>query len=35
VRDVCKSDCIYSTYEFHHWLSEHGYLVVRPEHQET
>ena len=31
VRAICKSDCIHSTYEFHHWLIEHGYVVVRPE----
>jgi len=31
VRNVCKSDCIHTTYEFHHWLIQQGYLVVRPE----
>ncbi len=31
VRAKCKSACIHTTYEFHHWLIEHGYLVVRPE----
>jgi hypothetical protein len=31
VRDTCKSGCIHTTYEFHHWLIEQGYLVVRPE----
>jgi hypothetical protein len=31
VRGICQTDCIHSTYEFHHWLIEHGYLVVRPE----
>jgi hypothetical protein len=31
VRAVCKSDCIHTTYEFHHWLIQQGYLVVRPE----
>ena len=30
VRNICKTDCIHSTYEFHHWLIEKGYLVVRP-----
>ena len=28
---VCKSNCKYTTYQFHHWLIEKGYLVVRPE----
>lgn len=31
LRAICMSDCIHSTYEFHHWLIEKGYLVVRPE----
>ena len=31
VRATCKQACIHTTYEFHHWLIEHGYLVVRPE----
>jgi len=31
IRMICASDCIHSTYEFHHWLIEKGYLVVRPE----
>ena len=29
LRGICKTDCIHSTYEFHHWLIEHGYEVVR------
>ena len=31
VRALCKSDCIHTTYEFHHWLIQHGYEVVRPQ----
>ncbi|HUU11092.1 MAG TPA: hypothetical protein VM431_11230 [Phycisphaerae bacterium] len=31
VRTVCRTKCIHSTYEFHHWLIEHGYEIVRPE----
>jgi hypothetical protein len=30
VRDICKTHCIHSTYEFHHWLIEKGYLLLRP-----
>ncbi len=30
VRAICKTDCIHSTYEFHHWLIQKGYLIVRP-----
>lgn len=30
VRGICVAHCIHTTYEFHHWLIEKGYLVVRP-----
>ena len=29
IRGVCKNNCIHTTYEFHHWLIEKGYEVVR------
>ena len=29
IRAICKSNCIHTTYEFHHWLMEHGFEVVR------
>jgi hypothetical protein len=29
VRDRCIAGCIHTTYEFHHWLTAHGYEVVR------
>jgi len=31
VRNICTNDCIHTTYEFHHWLIEKGYLVVKPQ----
>ena len=31
IRMVCKNSCLHSTYEFHHWLIEKGYLIVRKE----
>ena len=31
VRGICQSNCIHSTFEFHHWLIEKGYLIVKPE----
>ena len=31
IRGICKSDCLHSTYEFHHWLIEKGYLLLRPQ----
>lgn len=30
IRSICKNDCRHTTYEFHHWLIEKGYEVVRP-----
>ena len=30
IRNICKTDCIHTTYQFHHWLIEKGYLIVRP-----
>ena len=29
VRARCKQSCIHTTYEFHHWLIQHGYELVR------
>jgi hypothetical protein len=31
IRGECKSSCRYTTYQFHHWLIDKGYLIVRPE----
>jgi hypothetical protein len=31
IRTVCQTDCRHTAYEFHHWLSDKGYLIVRPE----
>jgi hypothetical protein len=31
IRNVCQADCRYTTYQFHHWLIDKGYLIVRPE----
>ncbi|MFH1783523.1 MAG: hypothetical protein ABH868_01290 [bacterium] len=30
LRNGCKTYCKYTTYDFHHWLMEHGYIIVRP-----
>ena len=29
LRGVCKTECKYTTYQFHHWLIDKGYLIVR------
>ena len=31
IRNICKTDCRYTTYQFHHWLIDKGYLIFRPE----
>jgi len=31
IRSICQADCIHTTYEFHHWLIQKGYLLLRPE----
>jgi hypothetical protein len=33
IRAICASSCLHSTYEFHHWLMDKGYLIIRPEQQ--
>lgn len=30
IRKICKTDCRHTTYQFHHWLTEKGYLIIRP-----
>ena len=34
LRDICKTNCIHSTYEFHHWLMDKGFLIVKDEKQQ-
>jgi len=31
IRNICKTNCKYTTYQFHHWLIDNGYLIVRSE----
>jgi len=31
LRKNCSTDCKYTTWQFHHWLIDKGYLIVRPE----
>ncbi len=30
IRQACKAACRYTAYQFHHWLIDKGYVVVRP-----
>jgi len=31
IRQTCRTDCQRTTWQFHHWLIEKGYLIVRPD----
>ena len=31
IRKTCSTGCKYTTWDFHHWLIEKGYLIVRPQ----
>ena len=31
IREICKTRCVQTTYNFHHWLIEKGFLVIKPE----
>jgi hypothetical protein len=33
IRAICASNCLHSTHEFHYWLMEKGYLIVRPKEE--
>ena len=33
IRAICASNCLHSTHEFHLWLTEKEYLIVRPKQQ--
>jgi hypothetical protein len=30
IRKTCSSGCLFTTYQFHHWLIDKGYLIVKP-----
>ncbi len=29
IRQKCKTGCLYTTYQFHHWLIEKGFIVAK------
>ncbi len=31
LRATCRTSCRHTAWEFHHWLLEKGYLVIRPQ----
>jgi len=32
-RQICRTDCRFTTWQFHHWLIDKGYLIIRPENE--
>jgi hypothetical protein len=30
-RQKCSQACLFTTWQFHHWLIEKGYLILKPE----
>jgi len=31
IHRICKDGCVHTTYEFHRWLMDKGYLILRPD----
>ena len=29
IRGICKTDCIHTTHQFHGWLNQHDYIIVK------
>ena len=34
IRKTCRTACRYTTWYFHHWLVDKGYLILKPTKQE-
>jgi hypothetical protein len=34
IRQTCNTACKYTTWQFHHWLIEKGYLILKPKSSE-
>ncbi|NIP40960.1 MAG: hypothetical protein GTN39_05590 [Candidatus Aenigmarchaeota archaeon] len=30
IRKTCSESCRFTTWQFHHWLIDKGYLIIRP-----
>ena len=30
IRQKCSTACVFTTWQFHHWLIEKGYLILKP-----
>jgi len=33
-RQKCNIACLFTTWQFHHWLMEKGYLIIKPVSEE-
>jgi hypothetical protein len=31
IRQICRKDCKFSARDFHYWLMDNGYCIIRPE----
>lgn len=31
IKEICREKCLHTAREFHHWLDENGFLIVKPE----
>lgn len=31
IRERCRASCMHTTYEFHHWLIDKGFLIIKRE----
>jgi len=34
IRQKCSTACVFTTWQFHHWLMEKGYLILKPKGSE-
>lgn len=30
IRQTCRTNCKYTAWQFHHWLMDKGYLILKP-----
>lgn len=30
IRRKCKTECLYTTYQFHHWLIQKEFQIIKP-----
>ena len=30
IRKICQTDCLQTSHEFHKWLDDQGYIIIKP-----